>query len=101
MKKKYKSTWLLFGFILCFEFVILTFLTGCNQKNPNQTGNADNIVVTVNDSHLTSNHYFYMIDKESDVVYLCYRGTYGIGITPRLHSDGTPYTATEMNLLIE
>ena len=45
--------------------------------------------------------YSYLVDNETGIVYLIYRGTYGVGLTPRIHEDGRPYTTEEMGLKVE
>lgn len=52
-------------------------------------------------SYGSDSGYSYLVDNETGIVYLIYRGTYGIGLTPRLHEDGSPYTAEEMGLKVE
>ena len=106
--KKYKSTWLLFSIIIGIELVILTFMTGCGSEIPNiqpakEIDYSNDYVSVFNgkiDGGVYAHKYFYLIDKETEVVYLCYRGTYGISMTPRLHKDGTPFIASEMDINI-
>lgn len=43
-------------------------------------------------------YYFYIVDENTQVVYLgCYYG-YWYGITVMLNADGTPITADQLNL---
>lgn len=40
----------------------------------------------------------YIIDNDTDVVYFLIRGSYYASMTPKLKTDGTPMTATELGL---
>lgn len=52
-------------------------------------------------SYGSDSGYSYLVDDETGIVYLIYRGAYGVGLTPRIHEDGSPYTAEEMGLKVE
>lgn len=51
-------------------------------------------------SYGSDSGYSYLVDNETGIVYLIYRGTYGVGLAPRIHEDGRPYTAEEMGLKV-
>ena len=42
--------------------------------------------------------YFYIVDKNTGVVYLGYDSNYRFGITPVLNADGTPITAKQLGI---
>lgn len=42
--------------------------------------------------------YFYIVDKNTGVVYLGYDSNYRFGITAALNADGTPITAEQLGI---
>lgn len=45
-----------------------------------------------------SEYYFYIVDENTEVVYLGYRNYNQFGMTVMLNADGTPITADQLNL---
>lgn len=42
--------------------------------------------------------YYYLVDRNTGVVYLCYNATYQHSITVMLNADGTPVTAEQLGI---
>lgn len=79
---------------------VLSLLSGCT-KNANKadvdttSGIAPNIIST---SNLGTENYFYIVDKNTGVVYLGYDGFRRYGLSVMLNRDGTPVTAEQLEI---
>ena len=74
--------------------------SGCNKNTSKaekdiSSGITPNILST---SNLDSGDYFYIVDKNTGVVYLCYVNVYRYGISVMLNRDGTPITAEQLEI---
>lgn len=80
--------------------MLLLLLSGC-AKNTNKadedtsSGITPNIIST---SNLGGGNYFYIVDKNTGVVYLGYGTTYRYGMSVMLNRDGTPVTAEQLKI---
>ena len=91
------------------RFVIIlilctVFLSGCTSQailnlDNNITPNivACGVVNTLKDG----GQYFYIIDKNTGVVYLAFQGDRRCGISVMLNADGTPVTAEQLGIKID
>ena len=97
----------LVGFILLAYFGIFAPIRDIQNEQQFPKENSRTIEVVHNGqtdkytSYGSDSGYSYIVDNETGIVYLIYRGTYGVGLTPRVHEDGRPYTAEEMGLKVE
>ena len=75
-------------------------LTGCAPGMASPENNFQDIapnVVEIGNIHWDTG-YSYIVDKNTDVVYLCYSGSNRLGITAALNADGTPITAKQLGI---
>ena len=75
-------------------------LSGCakNVSNPDRdtsSGITPNLLST---SNLGNGDYFYIVDKNTGVVYLGYNSVHRYGISVMLNRDGTPVTAEQLEI---
>ena len=83
--------------IMLFIFIgiIILVLDGCSD-NPPSNENAENIKPSVtilsNEGDLSNSNFFYVIDKNTGIVYLGFTAYRKAGITVMLNADGTPIT---------
>ncbi len=90
--------------ICMYGYKILYNLTITYTEHVDKTPHfADNYeyFYTVGDKEVAANrssynNIFYMVDKGTNVVYICYKNEKVMTMTPRLHPDGTPYLKDEM-----
>ena len=86
--------------IICACAMLSLLLSGC-VKNTNKadedtsSGIAPNILST---SNLGGGHYFYIVDKNTGVVYLAYRDAHKYAISVMLNRDGSPVTAEQLEI---
>lgn len=86
--------------IICACVMLSLLLSGC-AKNANKSdedissGITPNILST---SNLDDGKYFYIVDKNTGVVYLCYDGFRKYGMSVMLNRDGTPITAEQLEI---
>lgn len=86
--------------IICACVMLSLLLSGC-AKNANKSdedissGITPNILST---SNLDDGKYFYIVDKNTGVVYLCYSGFRKYGMSVMLNRDGTPVTAEQLEI---
>ena len=86
--------------IICACAMLSLLLSGCakNTKKAYEdisSGITPNILST---SNLGSGDYFYIVDKNTGVVYLGYKKGYGYGVSVMLNRDGTPITAEQLEI---
>ena len=84
----------------CVSVMLSLLLSGCakNISKANEdtsSGITPNILST---SNLGGGDYFYLVDKNTGVVYLCYRYGYRHGMSVMLNPDGTPITAEQIGI---
>lgn len=86
--------------IMCTCIILSLLLSGC-VKNTNKanvdtsSGITPNVLST---SNLGYGRYFYLIDKNTGVVYLAYRDGYKQAMTVMLNRDGTPVIAEQLGI---
>lgn len=86
--------------IICVCVMLSLLLSGCvkNANKPDKdtsSGITPNILST---SNLGNEDYFYIIDKNTGVVYLGYDGFRKYGLSVMLNRDGTPVTAEQLGI---
>lgn len=86
--------------IICACAMFSLLLSGCvkNANKPDKdisSGITPNILST---SNLGSEDYFYIVDKNTGVVYLGYEGYRRYGLSVMLNPDGTPVTAEQLGI---
>ena len=86
--------------IICACVMLSLLLSGCiqNAKKADEdtsSGIAPNILST---SNLGSEDYFYIVDKNTGVVYLGYSSVHRYGISVMLNRDGSPVTAEQLEI---
>ena len=84
--------------IICICAMLL--LSGCAKNvgkadEDTSSGITPNILTT---SNIGGGDYFYLVDKNTGVVYLAYRSAHRQGITVMLNRDGTPVTAEQLGI---
>lgn len=89
--------------ILCLIIAfIITNCTSCgNREDVSQSSYKKNAAVTPNItsySDLDDGNYFYIVDENTGVVYLCYDGYRRYGMTVMFNADGTPVLAEDLGL---
>ena len=86
--------------IICACVMLSLLISGC-VKNTSKadeeisSGITPNILST---SNLGGGNYFYIIDKNTGVVYLGYGYSYRYGVTVMVNRDGTPITAEQLGI---
>lgn len=77
----------------------ILMLIGCGTDATSAKENYQNItpnIVQIENSYRAS--YFYLLDKNTGVVYLQYSDGYAAGMTVMLNTDGTPVTAEQLGI---
>lgn len=86
---------------IIFACVMLSLLLSGCAKNANKpdidttSGITPNILST---SNLGNENYFYIVDKNTGVVYLGYSGIRKYGLSVMLNRNGTPVTAEQLEI---
>lgn len=86
--------------IICACVMLSLLISGC-VKNTSKadkdisSGITPNILST---SNLSDGDYFYVVDKNTGVVYLCYTSVYRYGMSVMFNRDGTPVTAEQLEI---
>lgn len=75
-------------------------ISGCAENvstvdKDTSSGVTPNLLST---SNIGSGSYFYLVDKNTGVVYLAYRDAHRWGISVMLNRDGTPITAEQLEI---
>ena len=81
--------------------MIASVLNGCGTGVASSERYAQDVcpnVIEIGDYSGATDGYFYLVDKNTGVVYLCYQGTYRRAITVMLNTDGTPITAEQLDI---
>ena len=82
--------------IIC-SYVVFT--AGCDRGNrPEQIKGSIYPNMKVYAVDAGTKDYYYVVDKNTGVVYIQFEGTRTAGITPALNADGTPMTADQLGL---
>ena len=84
--------------IICICAMLL--LSGC-AKNTNKADEDTSSGITpkiLSTSNLGVADYFYLVDKNTGVVYLGCKDTYKYGLSVMLNRDGTPVTAEQLGV---
>lgn len=86
--------------IMCTCIILSLLLSGCventNKANVDtSSGITPNVLST---SNLGTEDYFYIVDKNTGVVYLGYEGFRRYGLSVMLNRDGTPVTAEQLGI---
>lgn len=88
--------------ILLVLITVMTasILNGCGTGVVSAERNIQDVhpnVIEIGDAD-DVNGYFYLVDKNTGVVYLCYEGYRRRAITVMLNADGTPITADQFGI---
>lgn len=76
-------------------------LTGCTKNNSQASVSNQEIKPNMMSLNSSPNRYYYVVDKNTHVVYLVfYAGSQG-GITVMLNADGTPMLAEDLGIKVE
>ena len=81
-------------------FFIVAVMSGCSQNVERATldvssGVTPNVMVT---SDISNGCYYYVIDRNTGVVYLAYDSINRCGISVMLNRDGSPVTAEQLGI---
>lgn len=86
---------LLIIFLCCLCF------SGCSIKNTSEGQVDTSCEITPNITSFSNNHYgfeyYYIVDNNTDVVYLMVFGAYRCALSVMLNPDGTPVTVDQLN----
>lgn len=85
--------------VLAIFATTLLFASGCDDGAKSKLENSSiigspNITQYAKDG--MTNNYFYVVDNNTNVVYLQFVGGYKGGITVMLNADGTPITVDQL-----
>lgn len=89
--------------LVLITVMITSILNGCSTGNTGVASAERNIqgvypnVIEIGDAN-NDNGYFYLVDKNTGVVYLGYDAVYRRAITVMLNADGTPITADQLGI---
>lgn len=83
----------------------MLILTGCNGSNTSAPVTRDDQNIVPNILSLSNTvdygNYFYIVDKNTHVVYLSYDGHKRAGITVLLKADGSPMLAEDLGIKVD
>ena len=86
--------------LVLITVIIVSVLNGCGTGVASAECNIQDVcpnVIEIGDRSGVDG-YFYLVDKNTSVVYLCYDGVYRRAITVMLNTDGTPITAEQLDI---
>jgi len=86
--------------VLLLLVIAIIGMSGCSENIEKATVNVSskvkpNVMVT---SNVGNGNYFYLIDRNTGVVYLAYNSYYRWGVTVMLNRDGSPVTAEQLEI---
>ena len=80
-------------------FLMYTLLlTSCQHNETESAYSNQNITPNIMSLSENDNQYYYVIDKNTHVVYLAFNGVYRAGITVLVKADGTPMLAEDLGI---
>ena len=82
--------------ILC-----LMLLTGCTENNSTALLSDQNIQPNIMTLNSNSNRYYYIVDRNTHVVYLMFFSGHQAGMTVVLKADGTPMLAEDLRIEVK
>lgn len=89
----------------CFIVILCLVFSACgtNASRPekNFTSEITPDMIEYGCTNVSGGVYYYMVDKNTGVVYLSYDGYRRHSITVMLNSDGTPITADQLGIPVE
>lgn len=89
--------------IITLVVCVCIALCGCagngNLDRAKHNESIENVAPNILDlSDTESGYYYYVVDVNTGVVYLCFDSYYHYGITVMLNRDGTPVTAEQLGI---
>jgi hypothetical protein len=86
--------------VLLLLVIAIIGMSGCSKNTERATvdkssGVTPNVLVT---SNVGNGDFFYLIDRNTGVVYLAYNSYYRWGVTVLLNRDGRPVTAEQLKI---
>lgn len=87
--------------IITLVICVCIALCGCGSNTSSRaSAKRDSVNVSPNVlvGVIEGGSYYYLVDRNTGVVYLCYNATYQHSITVMLNADGTPVTAEQLGI---
>lgn len=79
----------------------LILLTGCTENISTALISDQNIQPNIMTLNSNSNRYYYVVDRNTHVVYLMFYTGHQAGMTVMLKADGTPMLAEDLGIEVK